>query len=79
MSPSSFGSCPVPNSAARRTTCGGAHLDVAVLAGVQVEHEVDQRALSRAPRAGEEREAASRAIFAARVEVEQPSGSAISQ
>ena len=44
-SSSNFGSCAVPNIASSRTSSGGAHLGVAVLAGVQVEHELAERAL----------------------------------
>src|SRR5216117_3144678 len=47
------------------------HLDVAVLAGVQVEHEVDQGAYELRPGAHEDREPQPRDLRAAR-EVEQP-------
>ena len=45
MSASNFGSCVVPIMQSRRTRNGGLISQVAVLPRVQIEHEIDQRAL----------------------------------
>ena len=70
-SSSNFGSWPVPNSASGETRNGRQHLAIAVLPGVDVEHEGGEGPLEPRSRARQQREASSGNLRGA-LEVQDP-------